>query len=61
MTEKKDPRGGPRENAGRKKQFDEPLKAVSVRLPFSEWEKVMKKGGAAWARDVLIKAANKEK
>lgn len=50
-------RGGARPGAGRKKLYAEPLKPFMVRLPLSVFEIVRKKGGATWARTVLIREA----
>ena len=59
MKNEKTARGGARKGAGRKKLSAEPLKPVMVRLPLSTWEQVLAKGGAAWAREVLIREAKK--
>lgn len=55
----KNKRGGARNGAGRKRLYSEPLKPIMVRLPVSVWEQVLEKGGASWAREILIRESKK--
>lgn len=59
MVKAKKARGGARPGSGRKKLFPEPLKPIMVRLPVSVWEQVLEKGGASWAREILIRESKK--